>query len=143
MPKPSPRTVQTVMRALARAIDDLELPAVEKIANESQADPFEVLIATLLSAQTRDAVLAMARSLGYSGPSAAGRSLRRGMSGTVGVLLTERLPYAFNDPGAIAFLHGLATELAEARRALQLIPGDGEFLPAHSRWSGGRSSTPS
>ncbi len=79
-----------------------------------------------LSAQTRDAVLAMARSLGYSGPSAAGRSLRRGMSGTIGVLLTERLPYAFNDPGTIAFLHGLATELADARHALQLIPGDAD-----------------
>ncbi len=79
-----------------------------------------------LSAQTREAVLAMARSLGYSGPSAAGRSLRRGMSGTVGVLLTERLPYAFNDPGTIAFLHGLATELADARRALQLIPSHGD-----------------
>jgi DNA-binding LacI/PurR family transcriptional regulator len=80
-----------------------------------------------LSAQTREAVLAMARSLGYSGPSAAGRSLRRGMCGTVGVLLTERLPYAFTDPGMIAFLHGLATELADARRALQLIPSDGDL----------------
>jgi DNA-binding LacI/PurR family transcriptional regulator len=80
-----------------------------------------------LSTQTRDAVLAMARSLGYSGPSAAARSLRRGMSGTVGVLLTERLPYAFTDPGMIAFLHGLATELADARRALQLIPSDGDL----------------
>jgi endonuclease-3 len=48
------------MRALARAIDDLELPAVEKIAENSQEDPFEVLIATMLSAQTRDAVTAAA-----------------------------------------------------------------------------------
>ena len=48
------------MRALALAIDHLELPAVEKIANESQEDPFEVLIATMLSAQTRDAVTAAA-----------------------------------------------------------------------------------
>ena len=80
-----------------------------------------------LSAQTRDAVLAKARALGYGGPSAAGRSLRRGMSGTVGVLLTERLPYAFADPGMIAFLHGLATELADARRALQMIPSDGDL----------------
>ena len=60
MPKPPPRTVTTVMRALARAIDDLELPAVEKIAENSQEDPFEVLIATMLSAQTRDAVTAAA-----------------------------------------------------------------------------------
>jgi endonuclease III len=48
------------MSALARAIDDLELPAVEKIAEHSQEDPFEVLIATMLSAQTRDAVTAAA-----------------------------------------------------------------------------------
>src|SRR4051794_26166981 len=48
------------MRALARAIDDLDLPAVEKIANESQEEPLDVLIATMLSAQTRDAVTAAA-----------------------------------------------------------------------------------
>ena len=59
-PKPSARTVSTVMRALARAIDHLELPAVEKIAENSREDPFEVLIATMLSAQTRDAVTAAA-----------------------------------------------------------------------------------
>ena len=48
------------MRSLARAIDDLDLPAVEKIAEESQEEPFDVLIATMLSAQTRDAVTAAA-----------------------------------------------------------------------------------
>ena len=48
------------MRSLARAIDDMELPAVEKIAEESQEDPFDVLIGTMLSAQTRDAVTAAA-----------------------------------------------------------------------------------
>jgi len=48
------------MRALARAIDNLDLPAVEKIAEESQEEPFDVLIATMLSAQTRDAVTAAA-----------------------------------------------------------------------------------
>src|SRR4249920_8190 len=58
--KPSSRTVHAVMRALARAIDNLDLPAVEKIAESSQEDPFEVLIATMLSAQTRDAVTAAA-----------------------------------------------------------------------------------
>src|SRR2546428_10902141 len=60
MPKPSTRTVHAVMRALARAIDNLDLPAVEKISEESQEDPFEVLIATMLSAQTRDPVTAAA-----------------------------------------------------------------------------------
>jgi endonuclease-3 len=48
------------MRALARAIDDLDLPAGEKMAENSREDPCEVLIATMLSAQTRDAVTAAA-----------------------------------------------------------------------------------
>jgi endonuclease-3 len=60
MPKPPSHTVHAVMRALARAIDNLDLPAVEKIAEDSQEDPFAVLIATMLSAQTRDAVTAAA-----------------------------------------------------------------------------------
>jgi endonuclease III len=47
--------VEPVMRALARAIDGLELPAVEKIAESQREDPFQVLIATLLSARTQDA----------------------------------------------------------------------------------------
>jgi len=54
------RNVETVMRKLARAIDDHDLPAVEKTAEESQEDPFEVLISTMLSAQTRDPVTAAA-----------------------------------------------------------------------------------
>src|SRR5215510_8643106 len=47
--------VEAVMRRLARAIDGLELPAVEKISESRQEDPFHVLIATLLSARTQDA----------------------------------------------------------------------------------------
>jgi endonuclease-3 len=47
--------IAQVMRALARAIDGLELPAVEKISNAQEEDPFQVLIATLLSARTQDA----------------------------------------------------------------------------------------
>ena len=42
------------MRGLARAITGLELPAVEKISNEQADDPFQILIATLLSARTQD-----------------------------------------------------------------------------------------
>ena len=48
--------IAAVMRRLARAIDGLEEPAVEKIAEDQEEDPFQVLIATMLSAQTRDPV---------------------------------------------------------------------------------------
>jgi endonuclease-3 len=43
------------MRTLAREIDGLELPAVEKISNSQEEAPFQVLIATMLSARTQDA----------------------------------------------------------------------------------------
>ena len=60
MKRANNKTIHAVMRTLARAIDGLDLPAVEKIAEESQEDPFEVLIGTMLSAQTRDPVTAAA-----------------------------------------------------------------------------------
>jgi endonuclease-3 len=58
LPQPAiPRgRVRAIMRRLARAIDGLEEPAIEKIAEDQKQDPFQVLIATMLSAQTRDAV---------------------------------------------------------------------------------------
>jgi endonuclease III len=43
------------MTGLARAINGLELPAVEKISGEQAEEPFQILIATLLSARTQDA----------------------------------------------------------------------------------------
>jgi endonuclease-3 len=42
------------MRRLANAIDSLDVPAVEKISESQEEDPFQVLIATLLSARTQD-----------------------------------------------------------------------------------------
>ena len=54
-PRPSARTVDRVMRTLAAAIREMELPAVEKISEADSADPFRILIATLLSARTQDA----------------------------------------------------------------------------------------
>jgi len=44
-----------VMRTLAREIDGLELPAIEKISDSQKKDPFQILISTLLSARTQDA----------------------------------------------------------------------------------------
>jgi endonuclease III len=53
---PSPDAVVDVLRRIGRAIRRMEDPAVEKIAEDSREDPFRVLIATMLSAQTKDAV---------------------------------------------------------------------------------------
>jgi DNA-binding LacI/PurR family transcriptional regulator len=75
-----------------------------------------------LSAELRERVLAAADELGYGGPSAAGRALKRGRSDVLGVLLTEALPYAFGDPATVSFLHGVTAATAAAGLALQLIP---------------------
>ena len=43
------------MRSLALAITGMELPAIEKISESQAENPFQILIATLLSARTQDA----------------------------------------------------------------------------------------
>jgi endonuclease-3 len=47
--------VEKVMTSLAASIAGLDLPAVEKISEEQAEEPFQILIATLLSARTQDA----------------------------------------------------------------------------------------
>jgi DNA-binding LacI/PurR family transcriptional regulator len=88
-----------------------------------------------LSPATRQRVLEVASRLGYAGPDPTAASLRLRRTGTIGVVLTERLPYAFADPGLITILHGIATELSEAGNALLLVPArlaDGQSLLRHS-----------
>ena len=75
-----------------------------------------------LNPALRERVLALAAELGYAGPDPAGRALRSGRSGAIGVLLTERLSYAFDDPAAVATLGGLATEAERAATSLALLP---------------------
>src|SRR5512144_2536203 len=53
--KPTTTSIERIMRTLAREIDGLELPAVEKISESQKQDPFQILISTLLSARTQDA----------------------------------------------------------------------------------------
>jgi endonuclease-3 len=60
--KPKPEVVERVMRTLAREIDGMELPAVEKISEEYKEDPFQILIGTILSARTQDATTHAASS---------------------------------------------------------------------------------
>jgi DNA-binding LacI/PurR family transcriptional regulator len=75
-----------------------------------------------LSPQLRERILAAAEELGYPGPDAAGRTLRRGRADAVGVLLSERLSYAFSDPFAIEFLTGLSEVVEEHGISIVLMP---------------------
>jgi DNA-binding LacI/PurR family transcriptional regulator len=75
-----------------------------------------------LSPQLRERILTAAEELGYPGPDAAGRTLRRGRADAVGVLLSERLSYAFSDPFAIEFLTGLSEVVEEHGISIVLMP---------------------
>jgi len=75
-----------------------------------------------LSPQLRERILTAAKELGYPGPDAAGRTLRMGRAGAVGVLLSERLSYAFSDPFAIEFLTGLSEVVEEHGISIVLMP---------------------
>lgn len=75
-----------------------------------------------LSEELRLRILAKADELGYSGPSAAGRSLRSGKANALGVMFLGRLSYAFNDPFAAMFLCGLAEVVEETGTSIALLP---------------------
>jgi len=77
-----------------------------------------------LSTQVRQRVLETAQRLGYAGPDAAGRSLRSGRAGALGVLFTETLSYALSDPYAVEFLRGLASVAEAHATGLLLVPID-------------------
>ncbi len=75
-----------------------------------------------LAPATRERILATAAALGYTGPDPSARSLRTGRMGSVGVLLTEDLTYAFEDAASVDFLAGMALASAGAQTTLTLIP---------------------
>jgi DNA-binding LacI/PurR family transcriptional regulator len=75
-----------------------------------------------VSDRARAKVLAAAAQLGYAGPDPSARSLRRGSTLTLGVVLGEHLSYAFDDPGAVAFLAGVAEVCAARGYGMTILP---------------------
>ncbi len=75
-----------------------------------------------LSAELRTRIFATARELGYAGPDPAARSLRGRHSGSIGVLSTVQLSYAFTDPYCTAYLAGVADAAERYQTSVLLIP---------------------
>jgi DNA-binding LacI/PurR family transcriptional regulator len=75
-----------------------------------------------VSLDARERVLAAAARLGYAGPDPAARSLRRGSTRTLGVVLGEHLSYAFEDPQAATFLAGIADVCAGHGYGMTILP---------------------
>ena len=84
-----------------------------------------------VSEQARSKVLAAAAQLGYAGPDPSARSLRRGSTRTLGVVMGEHLSYAFEDPGAVSFLAGIADVCADRGYGMTVLPitGAAEDVP--------------
>jgi endonuclease-3 len=109
-------SVGVVMRRLARAIDRMDNPAIEKLAAEEKGDPFQILIATLLSAQTKDAVTLEAST----------RLFRRARTpqtlSRLSIPTLERLIYP------VSFYRNKARHVKEASR--QIISRFGGIVPS-------------
>jgi len=75
-----------------------------------------------LSGELRERILETARELGYPGPNPMARKLRTGRAGSIGLLFSEPLPFAFADPTAIALLQGVAQVCERYQSGLLLIP---------------------
>ena len=75
-----------------------------------------------LSPELRARVLEVAHELGYSGPHPVARTLSRGETGSIGLVLDYPLTRAFSDPATVGFLHGVASGCEERALGLSLVP---------------------
>jgi len=78
-----------------------------------------------LSAELRERILATAHELGYAGPDPVARTLSRGRTGSVGLVVDYPLTMAFSDPATVQLLHGVAAGCEERARPVA--------RPAHRR----------
>lgn len=85
-----------------------------------------------LSADLRGRILSEADRLGYQGPNATARSLRRGQTGIIGLILADRLQYNFEDPVATRFLHGVSEVFDQQNINMLLLPSRAEFYIGQS-----------
>ena len=83
-----------------------------------------------LSEALRERIFETAGKLGFRGPDPVGRSLRRQRTDVVGVLYSNPLSYAFDDPAAVSFLSGLSSVTEEADLGLLLVSATGGGMVA-------------
>ena len=102
----APLPVAPTLKRLGVAIRTMELPAIEKIAEELQGDAFQVLVSTMLSAQTKDAVT-LAASLRLFAVASDPASLARLSTSRI-----EKLIYP------VSFYRNKAVHLKDAARIL-------------------------
>lgn len=109
---------------------DAQRPTLADVARRAGVSPSTASLAFSGSGPVADATRARVRAaadeLNYAGPDPRARSLRRGRSGIVGVVIEERVRYAFRDPVKIAILDGLSEELGKIDAGLLLLTDKGD-----------------
>jgi len=102
---------------------------LKRIAAEVGVSPMTVSNAfnrpDQLSPAVRERILESARQLGYPGPDALARGLRRGRAGAIGLISDTSLSYAFDDPAASAVIAGLCAAAEAEDLGLLLVPHGG------------------
>ena len=143
----SPAAVERVMRTLAREIDGMELPAIEKISGEHAEDPFRILIGTLLSARTQDATTHAASTrlfrVARTPKTMAALTVEADREADLpGELLPQQGEVREGDgPGAGRAIRGQgAGDARGARHAARRWPQDRQSRDDHWRFRAGRTS---
>ena len=71
---------------------------------------------------TRERVREAADRLGYTGGDPAARSLRHGRTNAIGLVMRERLSYAFEDPAVVQLVQGISDATDSQQLALVIVP---------------------
>ncbi len=74
----------------------------------------------------RERVLQAAAELGYVGADPAARSLRHGRTNAIGVVMRERLAYAFDDPAVVRLMQGISDAADPQQLAIVIVPSSPE-----------------
>ncbi len=74
----------------------------------------------------RQRVLEAAAEVGYVGADPAARSLRHGRTNAIGVVMRERLAYAFDDPAVVSLMQGISDAADPQQLAIVIVPSSPE-----------------
>lgn len=111
-------------------------PVISELARAAGVSPTTVSHAfnrpDRVAPATRERVLRVAAEMGYTGANPTARQLRRGRADAIGVIYTDELGFAFDDPATAAILGGLSRVCGA--RDLNLL-----LVPLGASASGGRS----
>ncbi|MET3924711.1 LacI family DNA-binding transcriptional regulator [Devosia sp. 2618] len=105
-----------------KAETSIKLKDVAKAAGVSQGTASNVFSKPdVVREEVREHVLAVAKELGYAGPSLTGRLLRAGKINAIGVATVEPMKYFFEDPYARALMAGISDACDANGAGLSLV----------------------